>query len=83
MGLDCYNVRSLVSNPIYAKKDRNGPPSPNQVVSIYKPIRGHVICTLWVHPPTSTYPALLLKQNLSPKDIAGSDIMKLKVSSRL
>ena len=25
-------------------------------------------------------PLFLLKQNLSPKDIAGSDIMKLKVS---
>jgi len=26
-------VRSLVSNSIYAKMDRNGPPSANQVVS--------------------------------------------------
>jgi len=30
--------------------------------------------------PLPTVPPFLLKQNLSPKDIAGSDIMKLKVS---
>ena len=30
------------------------------------------------HPPPPI-PPFLLKQNLSPKDIAGSDIMKLKV----
>jgi len=29
-------VRSLVSNSIYAKKDRNGPLSANQVISIVK-----------------------------------------------
>ena len=31
------------------------------------------------HPPPPV-PSCLLMQNLSPKDIAGSDIMKLKVS---
>ena len=31
------------------------------------------------HPPPLV-PPILLTQNLSPKDIAGSDIMKLKVS---
>ena len=31
------------------------------------------------HPPAPV-PPFLLTQNLSPKDIAGSDIMKLKVS---
>jgi len=66
-------------SPIYAKKDRNGPPSANQVASKDGPRRGHAVCTLRVHPPTSPCPALLLMQNLSPKDIAGSDIMKLKV----
>ena len=30
--------------------------------------------------PSPTVPPFLLTQNLSPKDIAGSDIMKLKVS---
>ena len=71
-------MRSLVSNSIYAKKDRNGPPSANLVTSKDEPRRGHAVCTLQVHPPTSPCPALT--QNLSPKDIAGSDIMKLKVS---
>ena len=36
----------------------------------------HFGCT---HPPLLV-PPFLLMQNLSPKDIAGSDIMKLKVS---
>ena len=31
------------------------------------------------HPPPPV-PPFLLTQNLSPKDIAGSDIMKLKIS---
>ena len=33
-----------------------------------------------MHPPTSPVLPFLLTQNLSSKDIAGSDIMKLKVS---
>jgi len=85
MGLECwkwrpYKVRLLVSNSIYTKKDRNGPPSANQVISKDEPRHGQAVCILWVHPPTSPVPPLLLTQNLSPKDIAGSDIMKLKVS---
>ena len=42
----------------------------------------HAVCTLQVHPPTfpsHTLPAHT-HQNLSPKDIAGYDIMKLKAS---
>jgi len=67
---------SLVSNSIYARKDRNGPPRANQEMSpdtamLFAPFR----CT---H-PTPPIPPFLLKENLSPKDIAGSDIMKLKV----
>ena len=72
-------MRSLVSNSIYAK-DRNGPPSANQVAPKDEPRRGHAVCTLWVHLPTSPVPPFLLTQNLSPKDIARSDIMKLKIS---
>jgi len=53
-----YNVRLLVSNSIYAKKDRNGPSSANQVTSKDEPRRGHAVCTLRVHPPTSPCPAL-------------------------
>ena len=85
MGLECwkwrpYKVRSLVSSSIFTKKNRNGPPSANQVASRDKPRRGHAVCTLWVHPSISPIPLFLLKQNLSPKGIAGSDIMRLKVS---
>ena len=68
-------MRSLVSNSIYAKKDRNGPPSAKQVASKDKPRRGHAVCT---HPPPPV-PPFLLTQNLSPKAIAGSDIMKLSL----
>ena len=75
-----YKVRSLVSNSIYTKKDGNGPPSANLVISRDEPRRSHAVCTLWVHPPTYPIPPFLLKQNLSPKDIARSDIVKLKVS---
>jgi len=95
-----YKVRSLVSNSIYSKKDRNGPPSANQVASKDVPRRGHAVCTNGPPMPTKsllktcphtamlfapfgcTYPPppvppFLLMQNLSPKDIRGSDIMKL------
>ena len=72
-----YKVRSLVSNSIYAKKDRNGPPGANQGLSTTKPRHGHAVCTLgFTDPPLPVRPTL----NLPPKDIAGSDIMKLKVS---
>ena len=70
-------MRSLVSNSIYAKKDRNCPPSANQVVSRDKP--DSACCLHPLGAPTHL-PPFLLKQNLSSKHIAGSDIMKLKVS---
>ena len=73
-------MRSLVSNSIYAEKDRNGPPSANQVASKDEPRRGHAVCTLRVTHPPPPVPPILLTQNLSLKDIARSDIMKLKVS---
>ena len=65
---------------LYTKKDRNGPPSANQVASKDEPRQGHAVCTLRVYHPPLPVPPFLLTQNLSPKDIAGSDIMKLKVS---
>jgi len=73
-------VRSLVSTSIYAKKDRMALPVPTKSLLRDEPRCGHAVCTLWVHPPTSPVPPFLLTQNLSPKGIAGSDIMKLKVS---
>ena len=71
-----YKVRSLVSNSIYAKKDRNGPPSAKQVVSRDEPM---LLAPFGCTRPPPPVPLFLLMQNLSPKDIAGSDIMKLKV----
>ena len=70
-----YKVRSLVSNFIYAKKDRNGPPIANQVASKDEPRRSHTVCT--THPPPPVLP-FLLTQNLSLKDITRNVIMKLK-----
>ena len=65
-------MRSLVSDSIYAKKDRNGPPSTKSLLRtspdaamLFAPFR----CT---HPPPLV-PPFLLTQNLSPKDIARSD----------
>jgi len=40
------------------QKDRNGLLSANQVASKDEPRCGHAVCILWVHPPTSPYPAL-------------------------
>ena len=48
-----------------------------------EPSCGHAVCTLQVHPPTPPVPPFLLTQSVGPKDIAGSDIMKLKVSRRI
>ena len=53
-----YKVRSLVSNSVYAEKNRNDPPSANQIISTAEPRCNHAVCTLWVHAPTSPYPAL-------------------------
>jgi len=78
--MEAYKVRLLVSNSIYAKKDRNGPPNAKQVTSKDEPRCGHAVCTLRVRPLTSPILPFLLKHNLSPKDIARSDIMKLKGS---
>jgi len=41
---------------------------------VAEPRHGHSVCTLWVHRPSH------LMENLSPKDTATCDIMKLKVS---
>ena len=58
-------VRPLVSNSIYAKKDRNGLPSANQAASKDEPRCGHAVCTHRVHPPTSL--SLALSAHAEPK----------------
>jgi len=70
-----YKVKLLVSKSIYAKKARNGPPGANQGLSTIEPRRGHAVCTLWGHLHIS-----YCSTPSAPKDIARSDIMKLKVS---
>ena len=72
-------MRSLVSKYIYAKKDRNGPSSANQVASNMSPDAAMLFAPFRCTHPPPPVPPFLLTQNLSPKDIAGSDIMKLKV----
>ena len=42
----------------------------NQGLFTATPRRGHAVCTLQVHPPTSPCPTLSAPQNLSPEDIA-------------
>ena len=54
----CHTGTALLGS-IYTKKDRNGPPSANQVISRDKPRHGHAVCTLQLHPPTSPCPALI------------------------
>ena len=68
-------MRSLVSNSTYAKKDRNGPPSANQVTSKDEPRRSHAVAPFECTYPLPRVAPFQLMQNLSPKDIAGSDIM--------
>jgi len=73
-------VRSLVSNSIYSKRMEVALPVPTKsllktnpdVAMLFAPFG----CT---HPPPPVLP-FLLTRNHSPKDIAGCDIMKLKVS---
>ena len=61
-----YMARRPFSKPIRAKEERNayGPPSANHVLSTAKPRSSHAFG--YTHP---------LVQNLSPKNIAPSDII--------
>ena len=67
-------MRLLVSNSIYSKKDRMALPVPTKSLLKMSPDAAILFapfgCT---HPPPPVLP-FLLTQNLSPKDIAGSDI---------
>jgi len=73
-------VSLLVSNSIYGKRIEMAFPVPTKSLLKTSPDAAmlfvHSRCT-HLPPPV---PPFLLTQNLSPKDIAGSDIMKLKVS---
>jgi len=66
-----------VSNPNYTEKDINCTPSANKVISTAEPRCSHAVCTLQVHPPTSSpCPALFEAQPIS-KDFSRSGIMTL------
>ena len=65
---------SLFSKPIRSKEERNGPPSSDQGLSTAKPRSGHVPGPSVETRPLPAVPPFLLAHNLSPKDIAGSDI---------
>ena len=67
-----YKVRSLVSNPIYAKKDRNGPPDANQVLLKTSPDVAMLFAPFGCTHQPPPVPPFLLTQNLSPKHIAES-----------
>ena len=56
--MEAYKPRQLLSDPIYAKNDGNGPPSVDQDLSTVEPRHGHAVGTLWMHPPTFPCPAL-------------------------
>ena len=72
-----YKVRSLVSNSIYAKTDSS---VPTKSLLRTSPDAAMLFAPFGCNHPPPPIPLFLLTQKLSPKDIAGSDIVKLKVS---
>ena len=77
--MEAQQTRQLLSNPIYAKSMQMALPVPTKTFLPHSPDTVMLFapsgCT---HPPPPV-PPFLLSQNLSPKDIAGSHRMKLKV----
>ena len=67
-------ARRPFSKPIRAQEERNGPPRFDQGLSTAKPKSSHVTWAEVETRPPPPVPTFLLSQNLSPKDIAGSDI---------
>ena len=55
-------------------------PVPTKLLLKTSPDVAMLFAPFWCTHPSPPIPPFLLTQNLSPKDIAGSDIMKLKVS---
>jgi len=70
----------LVSNSIYAKRIEMALPVPTKSLLKTSPDAAMLFAPFGCTHPAPPVPPFLLMQNLSPKDIAGSDIMKLKVS---
>ena len=66
-------MRRLFSQPICAYDKRNGLPSANQGVSKVEPRHGHAVRTLWLHPPSSSCPALSAHTEPISKDVVSLD----------
>ena len=83
MALECLKWRSYKvrwpSRFTYAKKDRNDSPCANQGLSIAEPRHGCAFFTMQVNPPTSPCPDPSANEEPISQDIAGSEIMMLKV----
>jgi len=78
--MEAYKVDCLFLTPFMPKRIEMALPVPTKSLLKTSPDTDMLFapfgCT---YPPPPVLP-VLLTQNLSPKDIAGSDIMKLKVS---
>ena len=77
-----YKARQLLSKSICAKIGGNGLPSADHdlCTAARSPDTAMLFAPFGCTHPPPLVPPFLLTQSLSPKDIAGCDIMKLKVS---
>jgi len=81
IGIKHWNWRLYTVSYVHLRsRQENGLPSSNQELFTAQHRHCHAVCNLLVHPPTSPCPSFLLTQNQSPWDIAGYDIMKLKLT---
>ena len=71
--------RGLVSTPVCAKKERDGPACADQGLSIASQDSRHIHGMPWMCPPTTPIPPFLLAQNLSSKQIAPTDNIRPKL----
>ena len=67
-------ARRPFSKPICAHEERNGPPGDDQGLSTAKPEAATLPGPRVETRPLPPVPPFLLAQNLSPKEVAGSDI---------
>ena len=75
--LRLYQVKTLFSRPKFQEMAH---PAPTKGYSLLSPDTAMLFAPFRCTHPPPLVPPFLLTQSLSPKDIAGCDIMKLKVS---
>ena len=69
-----HGQKTVFQKTVHAKEERSSPPSADQGLSTATPRSSHVTWAQCWNPPTSLCPTLsAVAQNLSPKDIAGSE----------